>query len=104
MVRDEIAALIDPAIIAKAKFDAIAAGVPLIPRGDGLVPAEYDLLCRAGTTIIIQCDSCGPLDLPDSTDWWPVSDYAFDHASATGHAVAVQVTRTAVYGPENDRD
>ena len=52
----------------------------------------------------VVCETCGPLPVDDlhgwTSDWLTLCEAALRHASTTGHRVAVESWRGAVYGPE----
>jgi hypothetical protein len=84
-------------VVAEGPFAVIAYRV----RREGKPYVGGALLRETADKGAVVCEACGPL--PGWTsDWIALCHDAMDHARETGHKVAVESWRGAVYGPEEE--
>jgi hypothetical protein len=88
--------------VAEGTFEVIACRV----RRDGKPYAGGACLRETADKSAVVCKTCGPLPADDlrgwTSDWLTLCHAAMDHAKETGHTVAVESWRGAVYGPEEE--
>lgn len=82
-------------------FEVIACRV----RRDGKPFVGGTSLRETASKSAVVCQTCGPLPADPAgwvSDWHILCGDAREHALATGHRVAVESWRGAVYGPEEN--
>lgn len=102
-VTDASAADIKPGItVAEGLYEVIAHRV----HREGEPYAAGTYLQETASRSAVACETCGPLPVEGlrdwTSDWITLCGAAMDHAKETGHMVAVESWRGAVYGPERE--